>query len=148
MTWMIKRLLKEMISPFRLNVMVVQSLLQNGPRKEKDLTPKMAILLLFKQIQISTDLSLRVCKKSNIPSFSKSYIILCAYSNFLLPFLCTGVKEDDGGQYEIELTNRAGDKKCASALTVHCKFSILKRQKKIVFNIQMKNKSCLSMLKL
>ena len=41
------------------------------------------------------------------------------------PFSSIGVKEEDAGEYQIELTNRAGDKKCAAALTVHCKFNIL-----------------------
>ena len=35
------------------------------------------------------------------------------------------MKEEDAGEYQIELTNRAGDKKCAAALTVHCKFPIV-----------------------
>ena len=38
-------------------------------------------------------------------------------------FTWIGVKaEDDAGEYQVEFSNRAGDKKCSAQLTVHCKF--------------------------
>ena len=45
-----------------------------------------------------------------------------------------GVTTDDAGAYQIELTNRAGDKKCEAALTVHCKLHFL-------YNIEIFNAS-------
>ena len=39
-------------------------------------------------------------------------------------FNILGVTADDAGEYQIELTNRAGDKKCSAALVVHCKLVI------------------------
>ena len=43
----------------------------------------------------------------------------------ILTLNIVGVKADetanDGGEYQVEFSNRAGDKKVSSTLTVHCK---------------------------
>ena len=57
------------------------------------------------------------------------YRIICLIQSFKIPLLNkvnilfnTGVKaEDDAGEYQVEFSNRAGDKKCSAQLTVHCK---------------------------
>ena len=50
-----------------------------------------------------------------------------------------GVTPDDAGEYQAEFTNRAGDKKVSSTLTVHCKLKRNVQKSNYIFLLRLRN---------